>query len=342
VNPWARAVHDVWVHDDVAYAPHWDAGTWILDVSDPTTPTAIGSIDVAGRTPAALASLSESALRRETTAPPGNHHYVATDETGALLGVGREAWATDDGTGGPGGIDLYDVADPADPTHLSHIAPPSAADETMGGTWTTSHNFELADGRLYSSWYQGGVKRHDVSDPTAPRELAWWRDPGAARFWTARLVVPGATAGYFVATSMGLRDVPARLYTFPDHAGSQSDPPALVATETPNPNVVTATPTSSVESSPSSSPSRGTSDDAAATPSNGTGSNDGTGGSDGSTPGDGTDERRPASTAPVPGFGAGAAGGAAGLLALRGWLRARRTDAGDRERTPDGDGHDGD
>jgi hypothetical protein len=209
--------------------------------------------------------------------PPGNHHYVATDESGTILGVGRESWGrrvTEDATatpaadvaandsgasgtaaslsaapgeefvGGPSGIDLWDVSDPARPTPLSTIPAPASPDPTYGGVWTTAHNFELSGGVLYSSWYRGGVKRHDVSDPAAPTEVSWWRDPDAASFWTARLAAPGEREGFFVASSMGVGDAPAGLYTFPDHAGEQADPPGVLpsGTATPRPRYGTATP----------------------------------------------------------------------------------------------------
>jgi len=269
-----RSVHDVYVAGDTAFVALWDAGTWLLDVSDPAAPTVRGRVDVPDPEP--LADLSDSAVRRRATLPPGNHHYVATDESGTLLGVGRESWGrrVDDATatpaadvaandseptpgtatplsaapdaefvGGPSGIDLWDVSDPETPIPRATIPAPASPDPTYGGVWTTAHNFELAGGILYSSWYRGGVKRHDVSDPTAPEELSWWRDPDAASFWTARLAAPGEQEGFFVASSWGVGDAPAGLYTFPDHAGEQADPPDVLpnGTATPRPRYETAT-----------------------------------------------------------------------------------------------------
>ena len=254
-----RSVHDVYVAGDAAFVALWDAGTWVVDVSDPADPTVRGRVDVPDPEP--LAALDDAAVRRRATLPPGNHHYVATDESGTLLGVGRESWgrrvaadtamatpaadvaaddpgavppgspAAADGAsfvGGPSGIDLWDVSDPADPVPRATIPAPASPDPTYGGVWTTAHNFELSGGVLYSSWYRGGVKRHDVSDPGAPEQVSWWRDPDAASFWTARLAAPGDREGFFVASSMGVGDVPGRLYTFPDHAGEQADPPGVL------------------------------------------------------------------------------------------------------------------
>jgi hypothetical protein len=229
-----RSLHDAFVRGGVAHLALWDAGTWLVDVSDPTAPAALGSVDAPE--PATLSSLSAAERRARRIVPPGNHHYSATDESGDLLAVGKESWArrTDGGTadgdglvGGPSGIDLWDVSDPASPERLSTIRPPPTPDPTYAGVWTTAHNFEIRDGRLYSAWYRGGVKRHDVSDPRNPIERSWWRDPAEARFWSAVLARPGEREGFFVASSMGVGDVPARLYTFPDHAGRQANPPSL-------------------------------------------------------------------------------------------------------------------
>ncbi|WP_144905339.1 LVIVD repeat-containing protein [Halobellus captivus] len=272
----SRSVHDVFVTETTAYVALWDAGTWILDVSEPTEPVAVGRVDTPD--PASLAEWSQEKARREATLPPGNHHYVATDDSGTLLGVGRESWAipgADAGTaeaeakstsrgtdagemttsttvaksattspstpeteyvGGPSGIDLWDVSDPAAPVLQSTIPAPASPDPTYGGVWTTAHNFEISGGVLYSSWYRGGVKRHDVSDPAAPQEVTWWRDPEAASFWTARLAHAGEREGFFIASSWGVGDGPERLYTFPDHAGEQADPPSTLPSGTATPH----------------------------------------------------------------------------------------------------------
>jgi hypothetical protein len=326
-----RPLHDVVVQDGVAYLAHWDAGTWLLDVSDPGDVSALGSVGAPD--PAELTDLSRSEVRAMRVDPPGNDHYVAPDESGDLLGVGKESWARripdNDGdaeddsrvVGGPSGIDLWDVSDPAAPERLSTIDPPPSPDPTYGGVWTTAHNFEFRDDRLYSSWYQGGVKRHDVSDPRSPEELTWWRDPDETKFWTARLARPGSREGFFVAASMGVNDVSGRLYTFPDHAGQQANAPTLVppdqqtATDgsgggTTEPLVVTATPTqTAAEESLSTGATTGTE--------RGGGE---TGGASGVTEAGGVS---------APGFGPTTAVGAFGYAGWRLWCRARRGANGD-------------
>ncbi len=222
-----RYLHDVYVHDDVAYLAHWNAGTYLLDVSDPAEPTYLSHVrdtDLEEQR-----SIDNDEIAR--LGLPGNDHYSAVDDTGTLLAVGREAWETGgDDPDGPGGIDLYDVGDESEPTQLASIAAPEADDASYGGgEWTTAHNFELRDDRLYASWYQGGVSVHDVSEPADPVELDWWEDRDTAGFWTARVATPGET---IVASSTDL--IPAAttegaLYTFPigldaESAGDDSIP----------------------------------------------------------------------------------------------------------------------
>ncbi|WP_226012058.1 LVIVD repeat-containing protein [Halomicrobium salinisoli] len=206
-----RVLHDVTVRGDRAYLAHWDAGTWILDVSDPEAPEVVSR--VRGRDPETLADLDVD----EATRLPGNDHRAAVGPDGDLLAINAEAWAVDEDDGrGPGGIEFYDVSDPGEPVRLSGIPAPPTPDPTRGGVWTTSHNFELTDERCYASWYQGGVSVHDVREPTNPAELYHWRDAGRARFWTAQRLSAGEA---FLGSSMGVPGedgAPGGLFTFPD------------------------------------------------------------------------------------------------------------------------------
>ena len=241
-----RPLHDVFVRDGFAYLAYWDAGTWILDVTDPADPAYVA--DVRERDPETLADLRGLAVARERSEPPGNDHYAATDPDGSLLAVGKESWNSNfgkegttpgpDDPGGPSGIAIYDIADPRSPRHLSTIAPPPTADTNINGVRTTAHNFELAAGHCYSSWYRGGVAVHDLSDPANPERVRYFRRSSTTSFWTAQLAAPG---GAVVATSYydpSDPDAPATVYTFPD---------ADRATPTPTPGStdVTAVPTGS-------------------------------------------------------------------------------------------------
>jgi hypothetical protein len=241
-----RTLHDVFVRDGFACLAYWDAGTWLLDVSDPTHPEYVA--DVRERDPETLADLDGLAVARESSEPPGNDHYAATDPDNALLAVGKESWNSNfgkegttpgpDDPGGPSGIAIYDITDPRSPEHRSTIDPPPTADSNINGVRTTAHNFELAAGHLYSSWYRGGVAVHDLSDPAEPERVRYVRRSSTTNFWTAQLAAPG---GAVVATSFedpSDLDASARVYTFPDV-------PRATPTPTPRRTDATTVPTES-------------------------------------------------------------------------------------------------
>lgn len=191
-------LHDVSVTNGIAALAQWDAGTWLVDVSDPANPAPVGKIR--GRTPEAFEGLSDEEIREETLQTPGNDHFAAMNDEGTLLAVGAESWDVEpeEEDVKPGGIAIYDVTDPTRPEELSVIEAPPSDDESLSGVWTTSHNFEFANGKLYTSWYRGGVRVFDVTDPAAPAELLAWRDSETTSFWTAQAAVNGE---FFVGSS---------------------------------------------------------------------------------------------------------------------------------------------
>jgi hypothetical protein len=228
-----RVLHDVHVQDGIAYLSYWDSGAWLVDVSDPAQPEVLSR--VGDYTAEELTQLSRQEAQQEYLMPEGNAHVTMVNDDASLMAVGVEAWAGEiDGEiqGGAGAIDLYDISDKTDPQHRSTIEPPESFDNTRAGWFTTAHNPYFKGDRLYSSWYYGGVKVHDVSDPANPEELAWWRNPREANFWAA---FPGE-GDFFVGTSWSGGSEDQRLvahspglYTFPDRAGQQPDPPDLTS-----------------------------------------------------------------------------------------------------------------
>lgn len=225
-----RSCHDVTVRGDRAYAPHLEAGTWLLDVTDPAAPAAVGHL---GPGPASVAAAETDSPEVALTELPGNAHSAVPTADRTVLAVAHEAWdhVQTRAVRGPGGVVLWDVADPAAPTTLARIPPPRPRDPTQSGPWTTAHNVDIVGDRLYSGWFQGGVQLHDIADPANPRRLAWWREPDEAAFWAARSADPG---GFFVAPSTGRNGTRTALYTFPDRAGQQADPPSLTPTPSPS------------------------------------------------------------------------------------------------------------
>jgi len=219
-----RQAHDIHVQDDTLYVAYWDAGTWLVDVSDPADPHSTRFLG--GHDPEYLAGLE--GFSPEFRELPGNSHYVQPNADGSRLFVGKEAWDAEETEkdGGPGGIELWDVST-SHPTLGAVLAPPRPGASEDGDGWT-SHNFGVDGDRLYTSWYGGGVRVFDVSDVDAPQLLGGWRDSDATLFWTAKPLESG-----FVATSFAnpensreerQRGEGARVYVFPEPDDADAEP----------------------------------------------------------------------------------------------------------------------
>ncbi|MFC7080255.1 LVIVD repeat-containing protein [Halorussus caseinilyticus] len=180
VNP----CHDLYAQDGLVYAAFWDAGTVVLDASDPTDPEFVTQF---GAAPRGDEVIRPWRVEEETIdeyfaevfplaryyAAPGNAHYVQPSPDGDHVYVGAETFL-----GGPGGIDVWDVSDFSAPTQVGRIDPPNVSG------FRTSHNFDVTENRLHASWYEGGVRVYDVTDPSTPTEVASY-DPDGVSFWTA-------------------------------------------------------------------------------------------------------------------------------------------------------------
>ncbi|PSP66498.1 hypothetical protein BRC85_10105 [Halobacteriales archaeon QS_1_69_70] len=226
VHPALRQLHDVSVTDDVAYCSYWEAGTWLVDVSDPTTPEPITVLR--GRDPAALAELeTESAIREARFTLPGNDHYAIPrgGAAGPLVALNEEAWAAEaDATAAAqGGVELWDRRAGE---RRARIEAPPTADPTHGGTWTTAHNFDYVGDRLYTAWYRGGVSVHDVADPAAPVEVTHWRDEATTDFWTAQAAGDHVVASSWRDVSADRPEEAAAVYTFRANGGATTTPSA--------------------------------------------------------------------------------------------------------------------
>lgn len=165
-------VHDVYTQGDYAYLAYWDAGTRVLDVSDPTDPVEVSSF---GETEDADKG-DEGDPWNRVFASPGNAHYVQPSPDGDHVYVGAETYA-----GESGGIKVFDVTDFDDPQQVAEI---EAEDRNDGIFADTSHNFDVTSNRLYTSWYDAGARVYDITDPANP-EQTYEYDPDGSSFWTA-------------------------------------------------------------------------------------------------------------------------------------------------------------
>lgn len=165
-------VHDVYAQGDYAYLAYWDAGTRVLDVSDPTDPVEVSSF---GETEGADRGDEGNPWDR-VYASPGNAHYVQPSPDGDHVYVGAETYA-----GESGGIKVFDVTDFDDPQQVAEI---EAEDRNPGIFADTSHNFDVTSNQLYTSWYDAGARVYDITDPANP-EQTYEYDPDGSSFWTA-------------------------------------------------------------------------------------------------------------------------------------------------------------
>jgi hypothetical protein len=225
-----RESHDVWVEAGVAYVACWNAGTWLIDVSDPTAPASI--VGLRGLDPDEQAALEGDAeMQRALLGLPGNDHFAMPARSGGdaddggggdgdLVVLNEEAWGADAGApaGDLGGVELWDAAAGE---RLARIEASPTGDATYEGVWTTPHNFDVVGDRLYTSWYRGGVRVHDVSDPAAPEELARWRDPAGTEFWTAQRADGSVVASSWRDPSREDPEAGAAVYAFPDPGASR-------------------------------------------------------------------------------------------------------------------------
>jgi hypothetical protein len=143
--------------------------TQIWDVSDPTTPVIIEII----------------------YNPAINiHHGVEVNKDGDVLIIGDEFAGA---AGGPtactvedaptGALWFYDISDPENPKLLNYWSPPTTDRDS---SFCTSHFYGTFPDRdwVVSGWYEEGVRVVDFSDPTNPKQVAFY-DPEGSVFWSA-------------------------------------------------------------------------------------------------------------------------------------------------------------
>lgn len=240
INP----IHDIYVQAGLAYLCFWDAGLVVVDVTDRTDPRAVahfGAVDYADQKEP---NPVRNELRY--SAEGGNAHYVQPTPDGNYTFVGAETFpgpsvppgveSGEHPLGEHGGIRVFDTrevdtlegnrpgiypsdADDQDPVGQPHASNPTVtpkewehvafvpAPEQPDDAALTSHNFDVTDGRLFASFYQGGIRAYDVA-PTLggrhddPEELAAFAPDGTA-FWTAENLDTGEDATYTVGSDIG-------------------------------------------------------------------------------------------------------------------------------------------
>ncbi len=158
--------HDMWIEahpetgQEIMYVAHWDCGALTVDVTNPAAPTLLGAYD----DPA-----------------PSNFnriHYFRPDPTprgGRIIAYSGPEIAQSPGE--PGLIRAYDVTDPAAIDQIGTWRLPGDVENDMPYLFTP-HNFDYNGDLMAVAHYHAGVWILDVSDPTAPRAVAYFLPHG--------------------------------------------------------------------------------------------------------------------------------------------------------------------
>ena len=137
VNIWVDSEphpgHDATIIGNRLYDYHYDLGTIIYDISNPTEPLLLSRID------------QLDIDHHCGSATEDNRILVISDETKLLNADGVD-------------LSIWDVSDPATPTLLS----------TISNDTSVAHNLIIKDELLYVAHYDAGLLIYDIEDPSNP------------------------------------------------------------------------------------------------------------------------------------------------------------------------------
>ncbi|QSQ23194.1 hypothetical protein JY651_50345 [Pyxidicoccus parkwayensis] len=174
VGPYDGA-HDAFAYQGKLYISHFEGGLKVVDVADPNDMKLVGTYTYPNTT--------------------AHHNAVGTFAGRTIVFEGGENH----------GAHLR-VLDATDPAHIVKIG------EFRMRPTTSIHNILLVGTRLYVAWYQEGVRVLDVSNPTKPRQVAYYNthretDPERTEDVFEGAIgirVPGDGYVYVVDSSRGL------------------------------------------------------------------------------------------------------------------------------------------
>jgi hypothetical protein len=149
------------------YASYWDAGLIQLDISDPTNPRHVGTVDIVP--PDEDGDVHSMARHPKGLAFINPEDFSPIDEAAGFCAPGD--W------NGWGDLQIWDISDPANPTFVSQFATANAASRRTDGFYSI-HNTEVLHGNLLAaSWYSDGIRLIDISRPADPREVGSFVPP---------------------------------------------------------------------------------------------------------------------------------------------------------------------
>lgn len=144
------------------WVAQWDAGSVLLDVSDPVTPVAVDWVDVVASAEGDVHSITSS---------PGDGLVVISSEDlyplaedGHLAGWGYQA--------------ILDLAgNLLGEFKLGASGDPAEDEKVALDGYHTAHTAQVVDGLAYSAWYSSGVRIVDLADPSQPIEIGSFVPP---------------------------------------------------------------------------------------------------------------------------------------------------------------------
>lgn len=188
-------VHSVWARqDDLALLSYWDLGAVLLDISRPERPRFVG----------------------RTVYPAGEEG----DTHSAIPARGRQLVITTDEDFNPrdgdwGFARIWSVADEANPRLLANFATANALNPPQRAGFYAVHNPFVRGHTLFLSWYSDGVRIVDISQPSAPREIASYVPAGVPdrlNFWLPGQAFPFVWGVYPTGTLVLASDINYGLY----------------------------------------------------------------------------------------------------------------------------------
>jgi hypothetical protein len=146
----------------LVFLSYWDSGFIRLDLTEPAHPVYTGR--------AAYPANAD-----------GDAHSSQYDEDRQLLFSADEDFCKTSGAGiekGDGYMRVWDFSDPAHVQQIgSYRTPRSLGTDDQGAGDFVIHNNFLVGNTVYASWYSDGVRVVDVSNPRAPKEVAYFVPP---------------------------------------------------------------------------------------------------------------------------------------------------------------------
>jgi hypothetical protein len=185
-------LHDVWVHDGLAYSSEWETGVVVVDVGNgrwggsPENPVFVTAYPTpSGATHAAFPYFQESTGKTYLFLGDEimNRRGLAWAGYPSSMGSYSDQYDPETGTGGiplvtRGYIQVVDFTDPENPEMVARYEVPEFG----------THNMWVEDDKLYQAYYEGGLRVVDVSGElmgnlyTQGREIAVFKSASPAGY----------------------------------------------------------------------------------------------------------------------------------------------------------------